>query len=77
VRRMGSIAMRWSALGGRHSPVDRSKMDRQRLKLVPFIDATDASLSEGELTAVGTPQQVETRFRPRKKGRCSGRLKNN
>ncbi len=30
-------------------------------------DATDASFSEGELSAVGTPQQVETRFPSRKR----------
>jgi len=29
-------------------------------------DATEVSFSEGELTAVGTPQQVATRFPSRK-----------
>jgi len=33
-------------------------------------DATDASFSDGELTAVGTPQQVETRFPSRIRVHC-------
>ena len=36
--------------------------------VVRAADATAASFSEGELTAVGTPQQVETRFPSRKRG---------
>jgi len=31
------------------------------------VDATDASFSDGELTAVGTPQQVAARFPSRKR----------
>lgn len=38
--------------------------------LVMAGDATDASFSEGELTAVGTPQQVATRFPSRKRVGC-------
>jgi hypothetical protein len=32
------------------------------------VDATDASFSEGELTAVGTPQQVDGTIPEPKKG---------
>ncbi len=39
---MSSIAMRWSALGGRRLPVDRGKSDRHCLKLVPFVCETAA-----------------------------------